>query len=442
MSVDAITFTPHSEKQESAVFSEAPITVLGTGIQFGKTVVGSFRLMMAMHEFCDPSDNFLLLSPTYKIMQQSSLPPFLRLMDGRGVYSKPDGTFKMHGGGTCYMRTATDPDSIVGITDVRYIWGDEAGLYPLYFWENIQARAAFKRAKILLTTSPYALNWLYKEIILPKIRDPKARPDVKLIQARSDENPYFPKEEYEKRRATMAPRRFNMMFGGNWDKMEGLVYDCFDDQLNTCDPFTLPTGTQYFAGVDWGHTHPFVILVRAVTPDGNHYQVAEFYKTGLTINDMKTEAKTLMARFDIRHFFCGPDRPENIVELCRAGIPAVPARNDVILGIDMHYELIKSRKFKVFRGSSPYSLDEYEKYHWPTEEELPQDRDDKEKNPVKQDDDCMDVSRYITIMTQRIEKRMPRSPLVVSPPKTIDDKLKMLKRSRSANQRTENWSRE
>lgn len=44
--------------------------------------------------------------------------------------------FRMHGGGTCWFRTETDPDSIVGIPRVRHIWGDEAGKYRLYFWEN------------------------------------------------------------------------------------------------------------------------------------------------------------------------------------------------------------------------------------------------------------------------------------------------------------------
>ena len=38
-------------------------------------------------------------------------------------------TTQIYGGGKVWCRTGTDPDSIVGITNVRAIWGDEAGLF-------------------------------------------------------------------------------------------------------------------------------------------------------------------------------------------------------------------------------------------------------------------------------------------------------------------------
>ena len=77
------SFCPHSKKQEDAIFSDRPIVVCGTGIQWGKTRVGSITLKQAMHKYTDPGsgaedpDQFLLLSPNYKTMTQSSLPPFL-----------------------------------------------------------------------------------------------------------------------------------------------------------------------------------------------------------------------------------------------------------------------------------------------------------------------------------------------------------------------------
>ena len=154
---------------------------------------------------------------------------------------------------------------------------DEAGLYTLYFWENIQARASFKEAPIRIVTSPYSLNWLYKDYIRPYRKDPSLVPDALVIQARSDENPYFPRKEYERKKRTMDPRRFNMMYGGQFDKAEGLVYDCFDEIEHVCEPFILPAGTVYYAGVDWGYTHPFALVVRAITPDGFHYQISETY---------------------------------------------------------------------------------------------------------------------------------------------------------------------
>ena len=401
-------FRPHSQKQFDAVMSDKLITLCGTGIQWGKTMTGAVRLKIAMHRYTDPSDNFILMAPSYKVMQQSCLPAFLKIMDGLGKYNKVDAQFKMTGGGTCYMRTASDPDAIVGITNVRHIWADEAGLYSLYAWENMQARASFYECPITLTTSPYSLNWVYKDLIKRR----NSRTDLMLIQARSDENPYFPKKEYERKKETMAPARFNMVYGGNWEKMEGLVYDVFSYDKHVIDPFTLPPGTKFKAGIDWGYSHPFVLKVRGITVEGFHYDVDEVYLSGKTINDIVKICKQKDSLWGIETFYCGPDRPENIQELNRNGLTAIAAKDDVRHGCDLHYELIKSNRYFVFKGRCPKTCDEYEMYHWPTPQDLGPDKDAKERNPVKQDDDAMDCSRYITAMTYQlgVNKRQARVP--------------------------------
>lgn len=396
-------FRPHSEKQDLAIFSKKRIVANFTGIQWGKTRVGAVRTKLFMHQFTHAEDSFLVLAPTYKIMKQATLPAFLNVMKGVGYYHKADATFEMNGGGIAYMRTNTDPDSIVGITNVRHIWGDEAGKYSLYFWENIQGRSAFLRCPITLTSSPYALNWAYKEIIHPSMKG-MLDPDIELIQARSDENPYFPKDEYEKRKEKMDARRFNMMFGGRFDKMEGLVYDIFDEDYHIIpfDPILLPQGTVYVAGVDWGYNNQQVLLVRAITPDNYHYQVAEFYKTKLTIKDFIKVAQMYSSQYPISMHFCDPSRPENIEEFNRAGLPAMPADNSIRKGIDIHYDLIKEGRFKIFRGAHSYSLDEYEAYHYPDEDEdINVNKDQKEKLPVKANDHGMDATRYISVHTYK-----------------------------------------
>jgi PBSX family phage terminase large subunit len=435
----AVIWKPHSVKQEQGIFSNAPILICATGIQWGKTRVGAIKTKLALHHFTDPSDNFLVLAPTYKIMQQSTLPAFMQVMDGLGTLNKSTAEFKMHHGGTVYFRTATDPDSIVGVTDVRFIWGDEAGKYGLYFWENIQARAAFKEAQIVLTTSPYTLNWIYREFVKPKLKDKTARSDCDLIHAASWENPFFPVSTIKRARENMDPRRFNMIFGGEFGKAEGLVYDCFDEDENVCEAFTLPNGTKYFAGVDWGHTHPFVCVVRAVTPNGRHYQVSEVYKSGLTLSQIVEICRQKKAVYNIERFYCGPDQPGNIEELCRNGVPALPADNRVQLGIDKHYELIKTRQYKIFSGTSPFTLDEYSMYHYPEPADLQPDKDRKERGPVKQTDDAMDANRYVTIMTMHgVERRTPKVPVDVKR-YDMNDPNRFRKRKAGFGDQTENW---
>lgn len=426
-------FNPHSKKQDEAIFSDAPTTVIATGIQWGKSQSGSLWLKRLTHTYTEPEDNFIMTAPNYKIMKQSCLPRFLLDMRGCGTYSKADSEFKINGGGTVYMRTGTDPDSIVGITNVRGIWGDEAGLYSLYFKENIEGRAAFRNAPVCFTTSPYSLNWLYKDLILPYTKG-ELRGEVNLIQAASWDNPYFNMEYLERKRKTMDPIRFNMMFGGQWSRMNGLVYACFDEDENQIEPQAFPSGTRFFASVDWGYTHPAHIGVRAITPDGYHWKISEFHKSGQTLPDLVKYADSLMRIYPIECFFCGPDQPGSIEEFNRHKIPAIPANNNVRLGIDKHYELIKTRRFKLFKGMCPYTIDELDTYHYPEPKDLKPDQDDKDRDPVKQDDDAMDSDRYCSIMTYDLKGLQPKIP------KFTDPRAKELKELLSTKvNHTERW---
>jgi hypothetical protein len=413
VSESELRYKAHCLKQEVALFTKKPILLLGCGTQFGKTTVGALRMKMKIHQSVNPEDAFIITSPTYKTMTQSTLPPFLKVMKGYGVHDKKNDTFKINGGGTVYLRTETDPDSIVGITNVRHIWGDEAGKYRLYFWENMQARADFCGCGIDLTTSPYALNWVWRELIKP-FRQGK-RPDVEYISAASWENPYhslYDPTKREAKRATMDTRRFDMLYGGEFGKMAGLVYDCFDEDENQCEVIPLPPDTKFFAGVDWGFTDPFVIKVRAITPTGNHFSVSEFYKSGLTLSKQVEAARQMARIWNIKMFYCDPSQPGSIEEFQTNGLPAVGADNDIRRGLDAHYELLKTRRLKYFRDKNPHSIDEIETYHYGEPEDLGPDDKQVEALPIDQHNHACDADRYVSISTHRLSgaKVSPKVP--------------------------------
>lgn len=431
-------FVCHSQKQADLIMSNHDETYAITGIQWAKTTSGAWWMKRHMFMHTHPHDNFIIAAPTYKILQQSTLPAFLKIMDGFGEYSASQASFKMYGGGTCYMRTGTEPDSVVGITNVRAVWGDEAGKFSLYFWENLCARASFKRAPKMFTSTPYTMNWLHKLVLKP-YKEGK-RPDTLIIQAKSCDNPFFSKEEYEHRRKTMDQRRFNAMYNGEFEKMHGLVYDCFDEEKNTCPVLQLPMGTKYYAGVDWGTTHPFVITVRAITPDGSHFQVSEFYKTGLTLMDMIQVASRLKQTWDIQMFYCDPAQPGYIEEFNRHKIPAIGANNDIKRGIDLQYALIKEGRFKIFRGTSPFTLDEVDSYHYGEPKDLRPDDKDKEPMPIDQDNHAMDSWRYVTNETYGIEEK--RAPKVAGETKAQESQEQRIRRLKRTNKypRSERWT--
>jgi len=409
-----VLFKPHSQKQESALFSDHDITALVTGLQWGKTLLGAWWLRRQIHTYNSTSDNFLLLAPTYKIMVQSSWPAFKEVFEGVGKINKADWSFKIHGGGTIYLRTGTEPDSIVGVTNVRAIWGDEAGKYSKYFWENIEGRAAFANGRVLLTTTPYSLNWLYKELVKP-YREGK-RDDILLIGAKSIENPYFSKETFHKRKQLMDPRKFKAMYEGSFEQMQGLVYDCFKENEHVHPQFVHHEGVEYYAGVDWGYADPFVMNVRAVTPDGYHFLISEFCKTSQTPGELIRIAKVKTQMYNLKAVYCDPSQPGLIKEFQNAGIPAQAADNDILTGVGRHYELIKSGRYKVVKDAAPHTIDEYASYHWPEQVSLLPDQNAKPQKPVDQNNHCCDAERYCTTQTWNIHKH--------SQPRTIQETRK------------------
>lgn len=433
---ESTVFSPHSIKQEDAIFSEHNLTVLGTGVQWGKTLAGALWLKRYLHTFTNKDDHFIICAPNYKILKQSTLPHFLKVMEGYGVYKSQDDVFVMHNGGTVFCRTNTHPDSIVGIPNTRAIWGDESGKYSLYFWENIQGRQSSNNCPVLLTTSPYTLNWIYKDIIKPKQKG--LRDDVLLIQAASWDNPFNslsdPKVRAQKQ-ATMDPRRFQMLFGGEWGRMQGLVYDCWEESENLIEPFELPQGTRFFGGIDWGFNDPFVFKIRAITPDGMEYGISEFYKSRLTLPEQIEVVRRSLTVWPVERIFCGTDQPGSIEEFNRNKLPAEKAdttKGSIRRGIDLQYELIKTRRYKEFMGTCPYSQDERDTYHYPEPEDLGPDDDSKEPNPVGANDHTCDCDRYITLGTRHIVKAP-----AIKPPQSTNPFDEIFKKKRI---RSEKWS--
>lgn len=444
VTVAEVLFKPHSAKQHRAITSPKQILLLGAGTQWGKTRVGAVRMKMKIHQHSKKDDNFLITAPTYKTLHQSTLPAFLTFMEGCGSYNSKYDEFKINGGGTVYCRTETDPDSVVGITNIKHIWGDEAGKYRLYFWENLQARADFCGCGIDLTTSPYSMNWIPKEIIKPFEKG--LRPDVEYIQAASWENPYHSlhnPEKLEMKLKTMDKRRFDMLYGGLFGQMAGRVYDCFDEDVHIIAPFELPAGTRYYGGIDWGFTDPFALGVRAITPDGNHFRVSEFYKTGMTVTDMIQVAKQKRDTYGITSFFADPSQPGYIEEFNRNGLTCLPADNDIRRGIDLHYNLIKSGKYHIFSGAHEYIGDEYASYHYPEPEDLGPDDTSKEQLPVDQNNHAVDQERYLTIMTYRATtKHQPKAPEEKKDIRKMnhEKRIEHLKKRSRAGRGSENWS--
>lgn len=399
-------------KQADAFESDKKITLCCSGIQGGKSTVGSLWFNFQAARWIGQGHSLILAAPTYKILNQSTLPTFLQFASGLGEYHKADQEFRFHNGPICYIRTATDPFSVEGIQNVRAIWLDEAGKCSYMFFINLEGRAARTGAPIMLTTTPYGINWPYQNLIKP-LRAGE-RDDVAYYEWLSIDNPSFPIEEYERQKKILDVRTFRRKYMGIHERMEGLVYELTND--NRVQHGQLPKGTRFFGAVDWGFAqgHEFSILIRAITQEGHRYEVDEFKDSGLDPNQQIQACTMKQKLWNVERFYCDPARPDMVQLLNRSGSKAIgfhegrEALKPILPGITEHTRLINSGRYKIWADKCPALMDEYETYHWP---EFQDERVPKEV-PVAINDHLMDCARYLTVGTMGIQTKETPGPFM------------------------------
>ena len=391
-------------KQEQAIYSPKRVIIMCAGIQGGKTTSGSVWMRKRISTVTDSDTNFLITAPTVKIFNQSTEPAFLKMFHGLGKYNKSDHVFEMNRNRRIFLRSLHEPDAIEGMTNVQGIWADELGKCNLKAWTNIEGRSAFKMCPIFGTTTPYALNWLWKDIYKPW-RAGK-RDDVEFIQFASIDNPHFPRKEYERQEALLDPRVFAMKYKGQFERMAGLVYPDFDDVLNYEEPFA-PNPRDYFicAGIDFGFTNPFAVSIRALhRKQPRDYQVGEFYRSGMLLDDITALLLKLQRQIGVEIFYADSEDPRMIADLRARGInihPCTKGPGSITNGIASHGELIRTREYKIFRGKCPHTEDEYATYHYPEDKG---NETNQIELPVKANDHSLDANRYVTTMTKEFRR--------------------------------------
>ena len=236
-----------------------------------------------------------------------------------------------------------------------------------------------------------SLNWLKTDFFDSW---KKGVPDYKVVQFRSIDSPYFPKEEFERAKATMDVRTFRRRYCGLLEKMEGLVYEDFMTTLHTFtrnrldDMMQRRTFKEAIAGVDWGFNHAATISVIGIDYDNNFYLIDEYYERGKTTAEIIEKMKWFKDKYNVRFWYPDPAEPDRLEEMKRAGLfprDVNKGKGSVALGIDKVRELIKQGRFKICEECK-YTLEEMSLYHYP------EVGDDEE--PVKEDDDMLDGIRY------------------------------------------------
>lgn len=355
------------------------------GVQSGKTTVGAAMLAQWVSE--KPKEDYLIACPTYKMLQSATLRKFFsEFPQFRQFYNSADSVIKLPTGGNIYIRSTENPVTIEGMT-VAGAWLDEAGLMPDEAWLYVQARLAVKRGRCVMTTTPYSMsNWVYTDI-WEKWRNGDT--DIDVFTWSSEQNPYFPKEEYERVKASLDPLTFDQRYRAIFTRRMGLVYNLKSDMVVDEVPDEYDT---VLGGIDWGWNAPSVLLVCGIDRERRYWLKEEWYERGKTAEEVIAKALHLQNKHKVNVWYADPSRGDTIESAKRAGLYIRDAENDIKAGVDTLRNIIVSNRFRMHRSCKNTRI-EFENYAYPSPDEANYVKDLPKKGEGF--DHSMDALRYL-----------------------------------------------
>jgi len=360
-----------------------------TGVRGGKTLTGSVWLGNQYAKY--PNDDHAIVAPTYKILEQATLPTFFRVFpEYKKYYREKASKIQIPGYGSIFVRSADRETSLEGMT-LRSCWVDEAGDISRYAWIIIQARTGTSLGQVFLTTRAYGINWLKKDFFELWEEGNKF---YDVIQFETVENPGFAKEEWERVRSSLDPRTFGMMYKGLFSEMVGRVYEQFDERKHVVRTVPYNDLVYVLGGIDWGFTQPAAMVAVGFTKDWTAYIIDEHYRAGQTLAQLGEKAKEWMAKYRVQAYFSDPSEPMNIHTFRQMGIPMNDANNKVLYGIDRVRKMLGNGKLYV-KDTCSNLRDEFQTYQYA------EDKKDVtlKEEPLKKNDHGLDALRYV-IATQ------------------------------------------
>lgn len=177
---------------------------------------------------------------------------------------------------------------------------------------------------------------------------------------------------------------------------EGVVYDCFTQDLLYSEPPNLENAVKYIA-CDYGTINPCVFLLCEQNADGMIYVTREFRWDSRKMMAQKTDEQYVE---DMKSFAGTPDKTDcNIIvdpsassfitALTMAGYCVIKGNNDVMLGIRRVSSLMARKRLRISRECTGL-IAELEAYCW--DEKACQQRG--EERPLKINDHGPDALRY------------------------------------------------
>ncbi len=262
---------------------------------------------------------------------------------------------------------------------------DEVALMPRSFVEQASARCSVPGSKLWFNCNPESPNhWFYLEWI-KKTKEKRAL----YVHFALEDNPALSRRVIARYRRMYSGVFYRRFILGEWVASQGRVYDFFDESYVR----TPPEGEleSYAISCDYGTANPASFGLWGLE-EGVWYRLCEYYYDSRTEGVQKTDAEyvrellALGGGKRISTVVVDPSAASFIEALRREGLSVTKANNDVLSGIRLTADLLKSGKLVICRDCAD-AIREFSLYSW---DEKRQGKD----AVVKQFDHAMDDIRY------------------------------------------------
>lgn len=366
------------------------------GIGSGKSLAGAARALRAAYGHIGANtvrtpNLGLVTAPTYRMLEDATLRTFLEVAEGRVVdFIKSEMVAVLENGSEVLFRSVEEPQRLRG-ANVTWWFADEAALYDPIVWQiGIGRLRQFGQPGYAwITTTPKGRNWIYKVFVQ------QGRSDHRLIQVKTEDNPYLDAGFIAGLRQSYAGDFARQELDAEFVSFEGLIYPEYNPALHRySEPVERTRLVHVAAGVDWGYTNPGVIVIGGLDSDGRLYILREEYARQRLIDDWVEAARQLADIYSISTFHCDPSEPTYIARFTDAGLNAVKANNAVVDGIQAVKARLVQREDGLPRllahASCVHLLAEFEQYQWAASRDgVMRDQ------PLKANDHAMDALRYL-----------------------------------------------
>ncbi len=265
--------------QGKAWRSDARFVVVLAGTQSGKTSWGPLWLKREIDR--TGAGDYLAVTASYDLFKLKMLPALRETFEHVyqiGRYWSGDRIIELRDPVThrFWARHADDPmwgriilrsaESGAGLESntAQAAWLDEAGQdgFDLSTWEAVLRRLSLSEGRVLLTTTIYNMGWLKQTLYDKRESDPS----IEVIQFDSIANPAFPRQEWERAKATLPSWKFNMFYRGRYERPAGLIYDSFDEARHVCPRVAIPDEWPRYLGLDFGGVNTAALFLAEELP--------------------------------------------------------------------------------------------------------------------------------------------------------------------------------